>query len=162
MSAMASQITGFSIVCSTVGSGTDQRKHQSSLAFVRGIHWWPVHYPSKGPVTRKILPFVKKWTRRKWHLNFVCADPDFGHQYYGQCSKYFFYKTQIPETSSWFFHSILWLSLTNACALNYLRTLHALSQTRKHTHISQSFSMVISLVVCIIDRKYKDYVYGRC
>ena len=40
MSMMASQITGVSIVCSTVGSGTDQRKHQSSvsLAFVRGIH----------------------------------------------------------------------------------------------------------------------------
>ena len=30
MSAMASQITGVSIVCSTVGSDTDQRKHQSS------------------------------------------------------------------------------------------------------------------------------------
>ena len=36
MSAMASQITSVSIVCSTVGSGKDQRKHQSStsLAFV--------------------------------------------------------------------------------------------------------------------------------
>ena len=30
MSAMASQITGVSIVYSTVFSGTDQRKHQSS------------------------------------------------------------------------------------------------------------------------------------
>ena len=36
----ASQITGVSIICSMVWSGTDQRKHQSSvsLAFVRGIH----------------------------------------------------------------------------------------------------------------------------
>ena len=36
MSKMASQITGVSIVCSTGGSGADQRKHQSSasLAFV--------------------------------------------------------------------------------------------------------------------------------
>ena len=35
---MASQITGVSIVCSTVGSGADQRKHQSSasLPFVQG------------------------------------------------------------------------------------------------------------------------------
>ena len=42
MSAMASQITGVSIVCSTVGSGADQRKYQSSvsLVFVRGIHRW--------------------------------------------------------------------------------------------------------------------------
>ena len=42
MSAMASQITGVSIVCSTVCSGADQRKHQScaSLAFVRRSHQW--------------------------------------------------------------------------------------------------------------------------
>ena len=39
MDAMTSQITGLTIVYSTVYSGTDQRKHQSSasLAFVRGI-----------------------------------------------------------------------------------------------------------------------------
>ena len=38
--AMASQFTSLSIVYSTVYSGTDQRKHQSSasLAFVCGIH----------------------------------------------------------------------------------------------------------------------------
>ena len=37
---MASQITGVSIVCPTVRSGTDQRKHQSSasLAFVPTQH----------------------------------------------------------------------------------------------------------------------------
>ena len=41
MSAMASQITSLTIVYLTVYSGTDQRKHQSSmsLAFVWGIHW---------------------------------------------------------------------------------------------------------------------------
>ena len=35
------------------------KKHQSSalLAFVRGIDWWPVRSPHKGPVTRKIFPF---------------------------------------------------------------------------------------------------------
>ena len=55
MSAMASQITSISMVCSTVCSGADQRKHQSSasLAFVKGIHWWPVNSPHKRPVTRK-------------------------------------------------------------------------------------------------------------
>ena len=39
----------------TVYSGADQRKHQSSasLAFVRGIHRWPVNSPHKGLVTRK-------------------------------------------------------------------------------------------------------------
>ena len=40
MGAIASQITSLMIVYSTVYSGADQRKHQSSasLAFVRGIH----------------------------------------------------------------------------------------------------------------------------
>ena len=59
MSAMASQITGVSIVCSTVYSGADQRKHQNSasLVFVRGIHRWPVDSPHNGPVTRQMFPF---------------------------------------------------------------------------------------------------------
>ena len=59
MWAMASQITSLAIVCSTVYSGADHRKHQSSasLAFVRGIHRWPVNSPHKGPVTRKMFPF---------------------------------------------------------------------------------------------------------
>ena len=59
MSAMASQITSLPIVYSTFYSGANQRKHQSSasLAFVRGIHRWPVNSPHKGPVTRKIFPF---------------------------------------------------------------------------------------------------------
>ena len=43
MDPMASQITNLTIVYSTVYSGADQRKHQSSasLPFVRGIHRWP-------------------------------------------------------------------------------------------------------------------------
>ena len=55
MSAMASKITSLMIVYSTIYSGTDQRKHQSSasLAFVGGIHRWAVNSPPKGPVTRK-------------------------------------------------------------------------------------------------------------
>ena len=59
MGAMASQITSLTIVNSTVCSGADQRKHQSSasLAFVWGIHRWPVNSPHKWPVTRKMLPF---------------------------------------------------------------------------------------------------------
>ena len=57
MSVMASEITGVSIVYSTVCSGADQRKHQSfaSPAFVRGIHRWPVNSPHKGPVTPKMF-----------------------------------------------------------------------------------------------------------
>ena len=59
MSAMTSRIADVSIVCSTVCSGADQRKHQSSasLAFVGGIHRSPVNSPHKGPVTPKMFPF---------------------------------------------------------------------------------------------------------
>ena len=59
LSAMASQITRVWIVCSTVCSSADQRRHRSSasLAFVKGIHQWLVNFPHKGQVTRKIFPF---------------------------------------------------------------------------------------------------------
>ena len=59
ISAMESQITSITIVYSTVYSGADQRKHQSSasLAFVRGIHRSPVNSPHKVPGTRKMFPF---------------------------------------------------------------------------------------------------------
>ena len=53
MSAVASQITSLTIVYSIAYSDADQRK----LAFVRGIHRWPVNSPHKGPVTRKLFPF---------------------------------------------------------------------------------------------------------
>ena len=59
MGTMASHITSLTIVYSTVYSGADQRKHQSSasLAFVRWIHRGPVNSPHKWPVTRKMVPF---------------------------------------------------------------------------------------------------------
>ena len=59
MSTMVSQITSLTIVYSTVNSGADQRKDQSSasLAFVRGIHRWLVNSPHKGPGMRKMFPF---------------------------------------------------------------------------------------------------------
>ena len=59
MSVMASQITSLTIVYSTVYSGAGQRKHQSSasLAFVWGIHRWPVNSTHNWPVTRKMFSF---------------------------------------------------------------------------------------------------------
>ena len=67
MIAMASQITGVSIVYSTVFSGADQRKHQSSasLAFVRGLRRWPVKSPHKRPVTRH-WPLCGEFTGDRW------------------------------------------------------------------------------------------------
>ena len=59
MGTIASQITSLTIVYSALYSDADQREHQSSasLAFVQGIHRWPVNSPHKWPVTRKMFPF---------------------------------------------------------------------------------------------------------
>ena len=59
MRAMVSGIAGVWIVCTTVCLGADQKGLQSSesLAFVRGIHRWPVGCPHKGLMTRKMFPF---------------------------------------------------------------------------------------------------------
>ena len=60
MGGMASQITSLTIAYSTVYSGADQSKHQSSasLAFLWGIYRGPVNSPHKWPVTWKIFSFV--------------------------------------------------------------------------------------------------------
>ena len=58
MNAMASQITGVSIVYSTVCADADPKniKPPRYWPFVRGIHRWPVDSPHKGPVTWKLFP----------------------------------------------------------------------------------------------------------
>ena len=70
MSAMASQITSLTIVNSSVYSGADQWKLQSSalLAFVWGIHRWLVNSPHKGPVTRKMFTFDDIIMKLSCHL----------------------------------------------------------------------------------------------
>ena len=80
MSAMASQITSLTVVYPTVYSDADQRKHQSaaSLAFARGIHWWPLNSPHKWPVTRKMLPFddvimlIGDWIILEASASYIC------------------------------------------------------------------------------------------
>ena len=78
MDTIASQITSLTIVYSTVYSGADQRKHQSSvsLAFVRGIHWGPENSPHKWPVTRKMFPFddvIMRFYTQRWHWELKSA-----------------------------------------------------------------------------------------
>ena len=74
MGLMASQITSLTIVYSTVDSGADQSKHQSSasLAFVWGIHRGPVNSPHKWPVTRKMFPFDDVIMISLLSLKFIC------------------------------------------------------------------------------------------
>ena len=73
MSAMASQIASLTIVNSTVYSGADQRKHQSSasLAFVQGIHRWIPR--TNGQLRGKCFHFMTSlWSiKRDFHLAHV-------------------------------------------------------------------------------------------
>ena len=83
MGAIASQITSLPIVYLTVYLGAPQRKLQSSasLAFVRGIHRWPVNSPHKWPVTRKMFPIddvswhiMQLYSSLVWNINVrVCV-----------------------------------------------------------------------------------------
>ena len=72
LGAMVSQITSLTIVYPTVYLCADQRKYQSSasLAFMRGIHQWPMNSPHKGTVTRKLFPFddVIMWTHKRHRI----------------------------------------------------------------------------------------------
>ena len=58
------------IIYSTVYSGADKRKHQcsASLAFVRGIDWWPVNSPHKWPVRWKMFPFDDVIMLKRKHI----------------------------------------------------------------------------------------------
>ena len=84
MSSMASQITSLAIVYTSVYSGTDQRKHQSSvsLAFVWGIHRWPVNSPHKWPVTRNFFHLMASSCHNEWMKNTIVVSgnhvPNFG------------------------------------------------------------------------------------
>ena len=59
LTTMASQITTSRLFTESSVQAQIKKKHQSSapLAFLRGIHPWPVNSPHKGPVTRKMFAF---------------------------------------------------------------------------------------------------------
>ena len=59
MGAMASQISASPLFTQSFIQGQIKKKYQSSasLAFVRGIHRWPVNSPHIWPVTRQMFPF---------------------------------------------------------------------------------------------------------
>ena len=103
LSVMVSQITGILIVCSTDCSGADQRKHQSfaSLAFLRGICWWPVDSPHKRPVKRKMFPFDDVIKKLLNLLSFPCVIFIWKHSHCGikghstNCFFFLFHKFQL-------------------------------------------------------------------
>ena len=73
MNAMVSQVTSLTVVYSTAYLGADQRKHQSfaSLAFVRGIHRWPVNSPHKRPLTRKCFHLMTSSCASSYTINLI-------------------------------------------------------------------------------------------
>ena len=75
MGAMASQITSLTIVYSNVYSDTDQSKHQSSasLAFVSGIHRWPVISRTHGQWRGKGFHLTSSWWKHwfKFYVFFI-------------------------------------------------------------------------------------------
>ena len=110
MDAIPSQITSLTIVYSMVYSGADQRKHQSSalLAFVRGIHRWPVNSPHKWLVTRKIFSFddvIIKSPRGQWvkmrlgrtSILHCKINPGYWRLYKCQCSMWSLAQTIAPR-----------------------------------------------------------------
>ena len=93
MTTMASQITSLTIVYSTVYSGTDQRKHQSSssLAFVRRIHRWPVN--DTNLFWTRLVQYVFDWplwgefTGDRWMIQ-IYFGPDWYYMYLNQKTIY--------------------------------------------------------------------------
>ena len=77
MDAIASQITSLRIVYSTVYSDADQRKDQSSasLAFVRGIHRWPVNSHKELKLVRDALEEESKIMVELFNSNSLQANP---------------------------------------------------------------------------------------
>ena len=97
IAAMASQITSLAITYPTVCSGAVQRKLQrsASLAFVRGIHGWPVNSPHKVQLREKC--FIMHFTRDTFATNFQ-------NQFRYNLSKTFSQKCQRPMSSTMTIH----------------------------------------------------------
>ena len=110
MCEIASQITSLPIAYLIDYSGADQRKRQgsASLAFVRGIHRWPMNSPHKGHVTWKMFQFDDVITGRLVVLythgqNLIHFFSELSHQYN---SKYQDFVNSGMETSE--FSKKLW------------------------------------------------------
>ena len=144
MGSMASQITSLTIVYSTVDSGANQRKHQSSasLVFVWGIHRWPVNFPHKWPVTQKMFPF-----------NDVIMRP----------AK----RTNLQEAVEWCMFSII--EMSQLCLVDFINTDGSSNRLYWQNNFGNTFLEISSVSIRIIHvtevkfsyRKIQDHVYGK-
>ena len=137
MSEMASEITSLTLVYSTVCSGPDQTKHQSSasLAFVRGIHRGPVNSPVQRTSNAENISI---WWRHHEDINacfcndrrtFIFKSLD-GH------SHLFFWNAQIWQMDFITFKSLISWGLVSSAYWPFVRQLFQLrTKTTKRKKI---------------------------
>ena len=96
MRTMTSQITSVSFLL-TVCSCVD-KKHQSSaaLAFVSGIHWWPVNSPRKGQRRKWVHLMTSSYTEVHAHVPLLQCQTD--------CKSFRAAPLPGPSAGSWCFH----------------------------------------------------------
>ena len=139
MSAIASQITGVSIVCSTVCSGADKRKHQSSAspAFVRGIHRSPVDSPHEGSVARKMFLFDNNtwWRHQMETFSAILAI----------CAGNSPVPVNSPHKGQW--HGTLMFSLIYTRINGWVNTSEAGDLIRHRAHYDVTLMMMIKLAI---------------
>ena len=141
MSAMASQISGASIVYSTVCSGADQRKHQSSalLVFVSRIHRWPVNSPHKGTVTRKMFPF--DGVIMKLHMQKV----DSWRLEYCYCSVEISYRVCWLHYVNWASVDKIWINVMTLAAFSCVFVIVRLSRSVKGCRLDMQPSIACEI-----------------
>ena len=155
MSAMVYQITSYTIVCSPVSSGANQRKHQStaSLAHVRGIHRGPVNSPHKGPVTRKMFPFDDVIMITPC----VVIPPINGVRKFqpdSQCNSFYFVRmSELIKATD------VWPVVIAANVVMIEREIVVISSTKKFAE--PNFLCVSNQWTCLLDRQYLESVNKR-
>ena len=150
--AIASQITTLTIVYSAVYSGANQRKHQrsASLAFVRGIHRWPVNSPHKWPVTRKMFsfddvilhqPFLYIREGQLWWVRIGGSNPQ-GRNFQHLCYQF------------WLSIIFLMIKLTTCCRWVLLRVF-PLSRLTNFIHMLHGDFIIIVALIRLPHRPWK-------
>ena len=145
ISTMASQITSLTIVYSTIYSGSDQGKHQSSasLAFVWGIHRWPVNSPHKWPVTRKMFSF---------HEVIMESDPPISVKFNSTLSH------------TWKAHKVK-LSFSYVIAELVVKSICQIAETWWILHVLYQTTKCMSVILCycfalfIVSGSNTDFIY---
>ena len=164
MSTLASEIT-IADVCSTVCSGWDQRKHQSSasMAYVAGIHQWPVDSPHKRPVTRKCVHLMTSscfaGISGIWNVISIILELNWWKQRNKPQEKITLLRHSINQLYHILLYHIIWYYIHNPCKFrrfyhkSHTRTLDIFEKaTRDRAHVYVKYKILYSdddvYVVC--------------